>query len=59
MSEKFELLLLNAHFVSEDIAWELLLEAKDKSKEEQERIRAFLNRRIGQRKNLYIYPRKR
>lgn len=41
---------------NEDISKEILLYAKDKSVEEQHERRKFLDKRIEQRKNLYIYP---
>lgn len=56
MPEKYNLLLLNAHFESEDTAKDILLSAKNKSEFEQEQRRNFLDKRIEQRKNLYIYP---
>lgn len=47
---------LEQQFDNEDIAKDLLLCAKDKEDFEIEERRKFLNRRLEQRKNLYIYP---
>lgn len=41
---------------NEDIAKEILLYAKDNTEDEQIERQKFLNKRIEQRKNLYIYP---
>ncbi len=41
---------------NEDLAKQILLFAKDKNENEQNERRKFLNKRIEQRKNLYIYP---
>lgn len=41
---------------NEDLAKQILLFSKDRSKDEQNERRKFLNKRIEQRKNLYIYP---
>lgn len=49
---------LEQHFDNEDTAKYLLLCARDKEKFEVEERRKFLNRRLEQRKNLYIYPQK-
>ncbi len=43
---------------NEDLAKEILLYATDKSEEEQKERRKFLNKRLEQRKSLYIYPEK-
>lgn len=47
---------LEEHFINEDLDKEILALAVDKSTLEQEQRRKFLNDRIAQRKNLYIYP---
>lgn len=49
---------LEQQFENEDIAKEVLLLAKDRSCEEQQEKQKFLNRRLEQRKDLYIYPEK-
>ena len=49
---------LEQQFENEDLAKEILLYAKNKSEFEQNERRKFLNKRIGQRENLYIYPEK-
>lgn len=54
MINDYNLILLRVHFESEVMARELLLEAKDLSKEEQEVRRGLLNKRLAERKNLYI-----
>lgn len=41
---------------NEDLAKEILFYSTDKSESEQNKRRKFLNKRIKQRKNLYIYP---
>lgn len=41
---------------NEDMAKEILLYAKDNTEDEQRERQKFLNKRIEQRKNLYIYP---
>lgn len=41
---------------NEDMAKEILLYAKDNTEDEQNERQRFLNKRIEQRKNLYIYP---
>lgn len=43
---------------NEDMAKSLLLYAKDKEEFEIEERRKFLNRRLKERNNLYIYPAK-
>lgn len=40
---------------NEDIAKEILLYAKDKSEDDQNERRKFLNKRLKNRENLYIY----
>lgn len=50
--------LIAAHFESEDMAKDILYYAKDKEEFEIAERRKFLDRKIDQRKNLYIYPRK-
>ena len=42
----------------EDLAKEILFYSTDKSEEEQNERQKFLNRKLEQRKNLYIYPEK-
>lgn len=49
---------LEQQFENEDIAKEVLLLAKDRPKEEQQERQKFLDRRLEQRKDLYIYPAK-
>jgi len=41
---------------NEDLAKEILFYSTDKSESQQNERRKFLNKRIEQRKNLYIYP---
>lgn len=41
---------------NEDLAKQILLFSKDKSEDEQNERRKFLNKRIEQRNCLYIYP---
>ena len=41
---------------NEDLAKEILFYSTYKSESEQNKRRKFLNKRIKQRKNLYIYP---
>lgn len=48
---------LEQQFENEDLAKEILYYSKDKTEEQQQERRKFLNKRIEQRKNLYIYPR--
>ena len=43
---------------NEDMAKYILFLSTDKTDEQQEERRKFLNKRIEQRKNLYIYPAK-
>lgn len=49
---------LEQQFENEDIAKYILFISTDKTVEEQEERRKFLNKRLEQRKNLYIYPAK-
>lgn len=60
MLEKFTRKLnqyrLENQFVEEDLAKEILFCAGGLSLEQQENRRKFLNARLEQRKNLYIYP---
>lgn len=48
---------LEQQFENEDLAKEILYYSKDKTEEQQQERRKFLDKRIEQRKNLYIYPR--
>lgn len=50
--------MLTQQCENEDFAKEILLYSKDKPEFEQEERRKFLNKRLENRKNLYIYPRK-
>lgn len=50
--------MLEQQFENEDLAKEILYYAKDKEEFEIQERRNFLNRRLEQRKNLYIYPQK-
>lgn len=54
--KKCNLKRLQQQFESEDLDKEILLYAKDKPEFEQEERRKFLNKRLENRKNLYIYP---
>lgn len=63
MLEKFTKTLQECNFKrleqqceNEDLAKEILFYAKDRTEEEQEERRKFLNKRLQNRKNLYIYP---
>lgn len=49
---------LEQQFENEDLAKEILYYSKDKPEFEQNEWRKFLNRRLEQRKDLYIYPEK-
>lgn len=49
---------LGQQFENEDIAKELLLLAKERTDFEISERQKFLNKRIENRKNLYIYPAK-
>ncbi len=49
---------LEQQFENEDLAKEILFYSKDKQEFEQDERRKFLEKRIEQRKNLYIYPEK-
>lgn len=49
---------LEQQFENEDLSKEILYYSKDKTEFEQNERRKFLNKRIEQRKNLYIYPEK-
>ncbi len=49
---------LEQQFENEDLAKEILYYSKDKPEFEQNERRKFLNRRLEQRKDLYIYPEK-
>lgn len=50
--------MLEQQFENEDLAKEIFFYSKDKTEFEQNERRKFLNKRIEQRKNLYIYPEK-
>lgn len=63
MLEKFTKTLQECNFKrleqqceNEDLGKEILFYAKDRTEEEQEERRKFLNKRLENRKNLYIYP---
>lgn len=65
MLEKFtkklqecNLKMIERQFEAEDLAKEILFYATDKTEEQQEERRKFLNKRLENRKNLYIYPAK-
>jgi hypothetical protein len=65
MLEKFtkklqecNLKMIEHQFEAEDLAKEILFYATDKTEEQQEERRKFLNKRLENRKNLYIYPAK-
>ena len=65
MLEKFtkklqecNLKMLENQCIEEDLAKEILFYAKDLSSLQQEQRRKFLNKRLENRKNLYIYPEK-
>ncbi len=49
---------LEEHFMSEDLRRMILRCMKKSSEKTKEEGRKFLNDKIGQRKNLYIYPTK-
>ena len=48
--------MIEHQFEAEDLAKEILFYATDKTEEQQEERRKFLNKRLQNRKNLYIYP---
>lgn len=48
--------MIEHQFEAEDLAKEILFYATDKTEEQQEQRRKFLNKRLQNRKNLYIYP---
>ena len=48
--------MIEHQFEAEDLAKEILFYATDKTEEQQEERRKFLNKRLENRKNLYIYP---
>lgn len=50
--------MIEHQFEAEDLAKEILFYGKDLSELQQEQRRKFLNRRLQNRKNLYIYPAK-
>ena len=50
--------MIEHQFEAEDLAKEILFYATDKTEEQQEERRKFLNKRLQNRKNLYIYPAK-
>ena len=63
MLEKFmkklnecNLRMLENQCIEEDLGKEILFYAKDLSSLQQEQRRKFLNKRLENRKNLYIYP---
>lgn len=49
---------LEKHFISENLRRMMLYSMKKSKKETQDEGRKFLNEKIRQRKNLYIYPKK-
>lgn len=49
---------LEEHFASENLRKMILYSMKKSSKETQEEGRKFLDEKVRQRKNLYIYPEK-
>lgn len=49
---------LEKHFASENLRKMMLYSMKKSSKETQEEGRKFLDEKVRQRKNLYIYPEK-
>lgn len=49
---------LEEHFISENLRKMMLYSMKKSSEETQEEGRKFLDEKVRQRKNLYIYPKK-
>lgn len=49
---------LEEHFASENLRKMILYSMKKSSKETREEGRKFLDEKVRQRKNLYIYPEK-
>ena len=50
--------MIEQQFEAEDLAKEILFYATDKTEDQIEERRKFLNKRLQNRKNLYIYPAK-
>ena len=50
--------MIERQFEAEDLAKEILFYSTDKTEEQIEERRKFLNKRLKNRKNLYIYPAK-
>ena len=50
--------MIEHQFEAEDLAKEILFYATDKTEDQIEERRKFLNKRLQNRKNLYIYPAK-
>lgn len=65
MLEKFtkklqecNLKMIERQFEAEDLAKEILFYSVNNTEDQQEQRRKFLNKRLQNRKNLYIYPAK-